>query len=95
MRVRSASTLFQQRALNPKPSVVGMAKLDVDDDASCVITHAYHSCLLAFWDSHAHSATAWTLQSFELQRCHLLKYIYLPDWITEPVSESRVLQVFC
>ena len=27
-------------------SVVGIAKLNVDDDASCIITHAYQPCLL-------------------------------------------------
>ena len=26
--------------------VVGIAKLSVDDDASCIITHAYQPCLL-------------------------------------------------
>ena len=28
------------------PAVVGMAKLGVDFDASCIITHAYQPCLL-------------------------------------------------
>ena len=27
-------------------SVVGIAKLRVDEDASCIITHAYQPCLL-------------------------------------------------
>ena len=28
--------------------VVGMAKLSVDDDASCIIKHAYQACLLQY-----------------------------------------------
>ena len=41
MRVLSASTLCQRRALALKPTVVGMAKLGVDFDVSCIIAHAY------------------------------------------------------
>ena len=34
--------------------VVGMAKLGVDSDASCIITHAYQPCLLHLTASGNH-----------------------------------------
>ena len=37
-------------APDPKPSVVGIAKLSVGNDASCIITHAYQPCLLQHVD---------------------------------------------
>ena len=57
-------------------AVVGMAKLGVDFDASCIITHAYQLCLL-HWPPGFVSELIGVPLHASFSQCVIKRFIYL------------------